>query len=326
MRVLITGSNGFIGSHLVERLLNKDCEVFCLVRKTSNLRWIQHLPVNFIYGDVVDYPSLIPAVERMDYIYHTGGIVRAHSENEFNRVNCEGTKNLLKACRQFNPNIKRFTFISSQAAAGPSFDGSPLKESEMPRPISAYGRSKLNAEAEVMKYADIFPVTIIRPPSVYGRRDTDVFVIFKTLKFGIKPVVGFGERKISMIHIDDLVWGICLATEHDKAQNQIFFMADPVNYVWLDVLNLMSHIMDKKAMVIRVPPLLLSALAWINENSAGIFKYEAVLNTDKAREMRHRNWLISNEKAEELLSFKPEVELEDGLKETVAWYKNHGWL
>lgn len=326
MRVLITGSNGFIGSHLVEKLLSKGYEVFCLVRKTSNLKWIQHLPVNFIYGDVVDYLSLIPAVENMDYIYHAGGIVRAKSENEFNRVNCEGTKNLLKACRQFNPNIKRFTFISSQAAAGPSFDGSPLKESETPHPISAYGRSKLKAENEVMQYADIFPVTIIRPPSVYGRRDTDVFVIFKTLKFGLKPVVGFGEQKISMIHIDDLVRGICLATEHDKAQNQNFFMADPVNYVWLDVLNLMSRVMGKKAMVIRVPPVFLNAMALLNEKSSRIFNYEAVLNVDKAREMRQRDWLISNEKAEELLSFKPEIELEDGLKETVAWYRNHGWL
>lgn len=326
MQVLVTGSNGFIGSHLVEKLVSKKYNVFCLIRKSSDLKWIEHLPVKFVYGDIIDYNSLIPVVKQMDYVYHLGGIVRARTEAEFERVNCDGTRNLLEACRLYNAQLKRFVFVSSQAAAGPSPNGIPLTEDKEPHPISAYGRSKLKAEAVVMNYADFFPVTIIRPPSVYGSRDDAIFVIFKMIKYRLKPLVGWKEKKISLVHIDDLVRGICLAAEHPQAENQKFFIVNPAEYDWLEMMNLISRIMKKKAMVVRIPELLLDVMAWFNEKLSRIFNYDAVLNMEKAWEMKQNYWLISNSKAKKLLGFEPKVELEDGIEKTVDWYKNQGWL
>lgn len=326
MRVLVTGSNGFVGSHLVEKLIEKNYDVSCLVRKTSDLKWIQHLPVKFVYGDIVDPDSLNPCVQGMDYIYHVGGIVRARSESEFDRVNYFGTKNLLEANKLHNSQLKRFVFVSSQAAAGPSLDGTPLSENEAPRPISAYGRSKMKAELEVMRYKDVFPVTIIRPPSVYGPRDDSVYVIFKMIKNGIKPLVGWSEKRVSLVYIHDLVKGICLAAESPRGENQVFFITDPIAYDWQFVMNSISRVLHKRTMIVRFPELLIDGLAFLNEKLAHVFEYDAVLNMDKAREMKQRYWLISNSKAEKLLDFKKQVALENGLQETVDWYKKHGWL
>ena len=135
MKALVTGSNGFIGSFLVEELLERNYQVKCLVRKTSDLQWIKDLPVQFAYGDVTNFDSILPAVENIDYIFHLGGIVRARKENDFFLVNSLGTKNLLEACKQHNLNLKRFTYLSSQAAVGPSSDGIPITEEKQPNPI-----------------------------------------------------------------------------------------------------------------------------------------------------------------------------------------------
>ena len=143
MKALITGGNGFIGSYLVERLLNHGYQVKCLVRKTSNLRWIKDLPVEFVYGDITDIGSLLPIVVDVDYIYHLSGALRANKPGEFFRVNHEGTTNLLEASRQRNPALKRFIYVSTQAAAGPSGTGIPLTEADLPRPISTYGKTKM---------------------------------------------------------------------------------------------------------------------------------------------------------------------------------------
>ena len=179
MKALITGSNGFIGSHLAERLLNHDYQVKCLVRKTSNLRWIKDLPVEVVYGDIADLNSLLPSVAGVDYVFHLSGALRANNENEFYRINQGGTKNLLEACRQQNPNLKRFVCVSTQAAAGPSIDGIPLTESDDPHPISIYGKSKQLGEQVVLEFQKFFPVTIIRPPIVYGPRDDDFLEAFE---------------------------------------------------------------------------------------------------------------------------------------------------
>ena len=326
MNALVTGSNGFIGSHLVEQLIQRRYEVSCLIRKTSNLRWIRDLPVRFIYGDITDFNSLIPAVKNMDYVFHLGGVVRAKKEQEFYQANYEGTKNLLRACQQKNPDLKKFIFVSSQAAIGPGFDKIPLNESDPPRPISIYGKSKLKAEQAVLDYRPYFPITIIRPPSVYGPRDDDILEIFKYVKLGIKPLLGMKSKYISLIHVTDLIEGIMLAAESEKSTGQIFFLANPQIYSILEFETAIADAMNKKAITIKVPEFLIDLVASMTELMAKITGKIAIMNKDKALEMKQRYWLVDSMKARNELSFLTKISLEEGIRETLLWYQQNRWL
>lgn len=326
MNVLVTGSSGFIGSHLLERFLSRGYHVKCLIRKSTDLRWIKDFPVEFVHGDISDFNSLLSIVPDIDYVYHLGGLLRAKKEQDFYRVNHEGTRNLLEACRLKCTALKRFIFISSQAAVGPSTDGIPLTEDDPPRPISAYGRSKQLAEQEVMKYMKYFPVTIVRPPVVYGPRDDDILEIFRYIKFGIKPLIGNQKKIISLIQIHDIVRGILLAAEHTNAENEIFFIANKKGYSWIEIEDLIAQIMQKKTVTIRLPEFVVDVAANLSEQVANIFKNVALFNRDKVIEMKQKYWLVDTSKAEQKLNFVTQISLEDGIRETYNWYRSQGWL
>jgi len=326
MKVLITGANGFIGSYLVEKLLEQNFEVTCLVRKTSNIKWIEKLPVRYGYGDVTNYDSLINPVKNIDYVFHCGGIVRARKDDDFYRVNYLGTKNLLEACKQHNTNLKRFIYVSSQAAAGPSSDGIPITEATPTNAISSYGRSKLQGEEITLEYSKHFPTTIIRPPSVYGPRDSDILTIFKYVKSGIKPKLGNKEKKISIVHVMDLVRGIILAAEHKHAENEIFFISNKQSYSLTEFMNLIGGIMNKKGIAITIPAFILDVAAFFGENLARLSGKIAIVNRDKVREMKQQYWLVDSSKAERKLGFLAEIKIEQGLKQTYLWYLHQGWL
>jgi len=168
MLVLITGASGFIGSHLTEQLHAKGYKLRCLVRKTSNLVWIKHLPIEYVYGDLFDEEALRQSVTGADYIYHVAGTTKSRTREGYFRGNHLGTKNLLDAVREVKPNLKRFILVSSMAGVGPAHIGTPLDETTPYHPITAYGESKMEAEKECLKVADSVPITITRPPAVYG--------------------------------------------------------------------------------------------------------------------------------------------------------------
>ncbi|HEX9974004.1 MAG TPA: NAD(P)-dependent oxidoreductase [bacterium] len=326
MKVLITGGNGFIGSHLIERLLTHHYEIVCLVRRTSNLQWIRDLPVEFAYGDITDFQSLYSIISNVDYVYHLGGTLRAKRADDFFKINVEGTKNLLEVCKQKNVKLKRFIYVSSQAAAGPSQDGIPLTEADSANPVSLYGTSKLKAEQVVFDYSKYLPVTIIRPPAVYGPRDDDILQFFKYVKLGVKPVIGNPHKNVAVIYIYDLIRGVVLAAEHPDAENELFFMADRNDYTWKDVYDTIARVMNKKAIMICMPTPIVSMMAAINETGARLFNRTAIFNHDKTDEMKQRYWLVDCSKAEQKLGFTAQTTLEQGFKETYEWYRVHGWI
>lgn len=326
MKVLVTGSNGFIGSHLIERLLTHQYQIVCFCRKTSNLQWIKDLPVERAYGDLSDLRSLVSNIADLNFVYHLGGALRAKHPDDYFKINVEGTKNLLEACRQNCPSLKRFVYISSQAAAGPSQNGSPVKENDKPNPVSHYGKSKQKAEEVVFEYSKYFPVTIIRPPAVYGPRDDDILQFFKYVKLGVKPVIGNPNKNVAVIYIHELIRGILLAAEHPEAENELFFMSDPCAYTWKDIYDTIARVMNKKAVMICLPIPIVSLMATINETIIRLFNKTAIFNLDKTIEMKQRNWLVDCTKAERILGFTPQTSLEEGFKATHDWYRSHRWL
>ncbi|CUT00042.1 NAD dependent epimerase/dehydratase family protein [Candidatus Kryptonium thompsonii] len=188
MKALVTGGTGFIGSHLVDELLNRGYEVRCIVRDTSNLKWLNGKDVEIFKGSLFDIDFLKKAVEDVDYVYHIAGVTKGKNYQDYYRGNVETTQNLLEACLE-NQKLKKFVLASSLAAVGPGDDAIPVDETRQYNPITSYGKSKAEAEKVTLSFKDKLPITIVRPPSVYGPRDTYTFELFKYVKFGFLPVV-----------------------------------------------------------------------------------------------------------------------------------------
>ena len=227
---IITGAAGFIGSHLVEALLQKGAEVRCLVRKSSDLKWIKGLAIEYAWGDCCDRASLKEAVKGVDLVFHSAGVTRAVKEETFYHVNADGTGNLIQACLEYAPHLRRFIYLSSQAAAGPSRNGARKKETDPCEPVSDYGRSKRMGEEIVLAHAKRLPLVILRPSAVYGPRDKDIYVFFKFLSKRINPCLSDPAQRISLCHIQDLVQAVLLAAENPALPGEIFFVSDGQDY------------------------------------------------------------------------------------------------
>ncbi len=326
MRVLITGATGFIGSHLAEQLSKKDYQLRCFIRKTSDIRWLQHLPVEYVYGDFSNDDSLRRAVTNVDAIYHVAGVVASKSREGFYRVNQFATRDLLKAARRYNQHISRFIHVSSLTAVGPSLDGRPVNETTPYHPITTYGRSKMEAEKEVLKYDGVFPWTITRPPAVYGPRDVATFDFFRSAARGIIPLVGFGKKYVSIVHVRDLVNGIMLAGERPEGANQVYFIGGRRYYDWDEIGETTMQVLGRNALKVRAPEFLTYAVAGI----VGLFslfrRKPSVLNWEKAKDMVQKEWTCDTSKATTELGYSESISLEAGIRETIDWYRREGWM
>lgn len=326
MRALITGATGFIGSHLAEELNKKGYSLRCITRKTSSLNWIKSLQIECIVGDYDDPMLLQKAVTDVDYIYHSAGVTKAKTKAEYFKGNHLVTRNLLTAAMTFNPNLKRFVQISSQAAVGPSINGKPIDEQTPFHPITTYGVSKMEAEKECLKLTSNLPITIVRPPAVYGPRDKDIFEFFNTMNKGLQPMIGFKKTYVSMIHVKDLVNGIILAGENKKAIGQTYFISSEQFYHWKQIGDLTASIMNKKVVQINVPRFVVYTIAFFSEAASIFSSKPALLNIEKAKDITQDYWTCSAEKAKRELGYRESLTLEDGIRDTVKWYRNNNWL
>lgn len=325
MKALVTGARGFIGSFLVETLIQDGVKVRCLLRSTES-GWLQGLDYEQVTGDITVPESLPSAVENIDIIYHLAGCTKAVTRRQYDHINAGGARNLLEATLACNSQIKRFILVSSLAAAGPSRDGTPLSESDHPRPVSDYGRSKLKSEETARFFIDKLPITILRPPAVYGPRDTDVYSYFKYAKMGIRPMLGGGPRSASFIYVKDLVAGIVTAAKASAAVGQTYYLCDDKAYTWDELGLTIAQALDVKTRKLPVPLPLAWPIAAIADGVARLSNRPSILSLDKFRELKMNHWICSNEKAKREFGFLTRHTLQQGIAETAKWYQKHGWL
>ena len=320
MKALVTGATGFIGSHLVDALVREGFDVTCLVRNTSDLHYIEDLPVKLAKGDCTDAASLAAAVRGVDYVFHLAGLTKACCETDSFRANVKGTENILKAVREHCPGIQRFVHLSTLAAAGPSCDGQPLREDCAAMPVSVYGKTKLEGERLAYGCRKDFPVTIIRPPAVYGPRDRDLLVFFKMVKAGVVPY--WGKCCYSFLYVDDLIRGIILSALDNGAQGEVFFLSDGNVYTSDDIIDAISCALQKRPVRLIVPRFVMPVLGFISEKTRGV----NIINSDKIKEMKYSHWICDTSKAVSRLKFEPKVKIMEGAKWTADWYRIHQWL
>lgn len=325
MKIAITGATGFIGSHLTECLLARGHELACLVRDPARARWIEGLPVRVVPGDLESPAALSSLVAGQDVVVHTAGLTKARTLEEFVSVNVEGTGRLLAAIRAHAPRVRRFVFFSSQAAMGPSPDSAPLTEDAEQRPLSPYGVSKSLAEKSLRENRDSLPMTVIRPPAVYGPRDRDVFAFFQLMQHGIEPILG-GTHLVSVVYVKNLVHGVALAIERPLGSYRSYFFTDGGAPSWTELLDMMARALGKKPLRIRVPLVAAAAVAGFAGMWAAVMGRPALLSRDKFAEMRPRYNVVSDQRARTELGYRPAFTTEQGIEETVRWYRAQGWL
>ncbi|AUX25856.1 epimerase [Sorangium cellulosum] len=330
MRVLVTGASGFLGSHVAEQLVQQGHGVVALVRRSSNTRFLASLRgVELVYGAVEDAESVRRAVvdtEGVDAIVHSAGLVKARDEAEFFRVNVEGTRNMLEAAKAA-PSVKRFVFVSSLAAIGPSADGRPVAPDARPSPVTRYGRSKLEAERLVLAEKDALPVVVLRPPMIYGPRDQESFAFFQSVSRRFLPMLGDGRNTLSVIYATDAAAACIRALERDTPSGRAYFIDDGRVYVWRDMLADVEAALGARAFVrVGVPFSLMRGAALASEGLGRLTGKAVMLTRDKLNELAAPHWVCDSSEAQRELGFRPEVGWAEGTRRAVAWYREHGWL
>ena len=326
MKALVTGATGFIGSHLVEALVERGVHVRCLVRNKRELGWVKDSPVEFVEGICQEKDSLKKVVKDVDQVFHLAGVTAAVKEKTFFEVNALGTDNLVRACIENNTRIQKFVHISSQAAAGPLRSGGKKKESDPCEPVSPYGKSKLLGEALALSHCPELPLVILRPCAVYGPRDKGFYALCKCLSKGIKPCFSHHDQYISMCHVQDLVQGILLAAETWTEHGVIFFLSDGQDYRMDEIGDIFAQAMGISVSPIRFPKQVLFGMAFLSECFSRVSGKPSILSIGKVDEMIRENWLCDITKARVLLGFEPRMALARGAEFTVDWYKKENWL
>ncbi len=332
MKAFVTGSTGFIGSYLVEFLVNQGYHVTCLVRKTSDLRWLSHLmdaeivPIELVTADIGDYDTLAQLVQDTNLVFHLAGLTKAPDAATYDHVNVQGTKNLIKACLQTNAHLDRFVYCSSLAAMGPCPSATPMTEDASPQPLTDYGRSKLKGEIVTNEYANCLPITIIRPPAVYGPRDTDIFLYFQLVDRGLMPILGDEERLLSLVYVKDLVAGIYAAAVSNLAIGEAYFLTDGELHSWMDVGSTIAYALKKCPFRLKVPFVLLDLMSICTETVARVMHQTPTLNRQKMRELKQRFWICDSTKAQQQIGFATAYPLQKGIQETADWYLENRWL
>src|SRR5512135_154716 len=303
MKALITGASGFIGRRLASALADQGHDVACLVRMTSRTAGLERPGIRLVVGDLRDPASLEAAAAGRDRVFHLAGTIQAVGRTAFEDANVGGTRRLIDACLRAAPGLERFVYVSSIAAAGPSEEGRPGCESDEPRPVTDYGRSKLAAENIVREAAATLPVTVVRPPNVLGPGSKDLERAIALLRKGIFPAVGDDRPRTSLIDVDDLVEALILVAGDPRSVGQTYYVTDGRAYAWPEITAALAEELRSGRLRIRVPQGVQAAAAALAEATARLTGRPPVLTRDIVRAARDRFWIYNGSKIERELGF-----------------------
>jgi len=326
MRILLTGGSGFVGSYVAEQLSELGHTVRALVRPSSDKRTLEKIKgLEFASGAVEKPDTLTAAVQGCEVVIHVAGLVKARSPAEFFAVNEQGTKNLLAAAE--TAGVKKFVYVSSLAAIGPSLDGKPVADDATPNPVSHYGKSKLAGERAVLAAKERLQVTVIRPPMVYGPRDHETLAFFTSVKNGVLPLLGDGQNTLSMIYGEDCARAITLAAVTDTPSGRTYFVEDGNVYVWKSALAAVEKAMGKRAFVrVGLPMFVIQISAALSQVWGKLTNTAQMLTLDKVNELKQPHWVCSGEGARKELGWVPQTMWEAGVQKAADWYRAEKWL
>jgi nucleoside-diphosphate-sugar epimerase len=326
MLALVTGGQGFVGSHLCARLAAEGHDVRVLARPSSRLDNLAGIDVQVVRADVTEAAGLADALAGCDVVFHVAAALKGLREQDLFRVNAEGTRNIAAAAAAASPRPKRFVYVSSMAAAGPSPGGPvPRTEDMPPMPLTWYGRSKLAGEDAVRSTPGL-AWTIVRPPIVFGPRERDVLDYFRLARRGWLPVVGRSDRFYSLIYAEDLAAGLVRAAASRTSLGETYFLAGAEIVSWAELGRLIGAAVGVAGRVLRIPERVASIAGGLADELARLRRRAAIFSSQKVLEMLAPAWVCSSANAERDLGWRAETPLADALACTAGWYRDNSWL
>lgn len=328
MKILVTGGTGFIGGHLCRRLVQDGHSVRALVRNSNGSKELRDLGIDIAIGDLKDYDSLVKAVKGVDIVYSFAAIFRQEnvSRKDFWATNVQGTKNLLDAAVEAG--VPRLAHCSSTGVYG-YFDDPPATE-ETPYNLiegDVYIETKFAGEELVRQYdaEGLISTTVFNITGVYGPHDTRFLKLFKSIYKGVFHMIGSGENRVQMIYIDDLIDGILLCGTHEKSAGNNYILTGNSPVTLNNLVGDISEAFGKQPPRLHIPYKLVYYAGILCERICKplgipppIYKRRvAFFNMDKAFDIS---------KAKRELGFQPKIDLPSGIRKTINWYFENGYL
>lgn len=339
MTILVTGASGFVGSFVCEKALEKGFETWAGMRSTSSCKYLTDKRLKFAELNLGDYEKLRGQLRRYkqhmegkgwDYIVHAAGATKSPDRAGFFRTNTEGTKNLVRALMAEDMIPRRFVFVSSLSIFGAiretPYPYQPIRDEDTPVPNTAYGESKWKAE-QFLQGLDNFPFVILRPTGIYGPRERDYYIMAKSIKQHIDFAVGYRPQDLTFVYVDDVVQAIFKSMDTPNAVGRSYFLSDGQVYNSRAFSDLLQKEMGTSFVLhIKAPLWFLRCVCAVSGTVSRWFGKLSTLNLDKYYILSQRNWQCDIEPARRDLGYEPQVGLAEGVRRSVAWYKQEGWL
>ena len=330
MKILVTGASGFIGSFIVEEALRRGFETWAAVRKSSSKQFLQDERIHFVELDFSSQSALEEQLRDhdFDYVVHAAGVTKCLDKRDFYRVNTEGTKNLVRALMALQMPLKKFVYLSSLSIFGAIREKQPYEEiraTDTPQPNTEYGKSKLEAE-RFLDSVPSLPCVILRPTGVYGPRERDYFLMAKSIKQHSDFAVGYRRQDITFVYVEDVVQAVFLACDYGRPGGK-YFLSDGEVYQSTTFSNLIREELGHPWWIrITAPIWVLRIVTYFGDKIGHLTGKISALNNDKYHILRQRNWRCDIEPARRELGYEPLYQLEQGVRLTIRWYKENGWL
>lgn len=327
MKVLLTGATGFVGSHILDSLCARGIDTALLLRQSSNRRFIEpHLQrVDLRLGSITDIEGISRALDGVTHVIHCAGLTHVRRMSEFYEANHIGTRNVVEAVNRQSGKFQRLVYISSLAAIGPVTLGSRAREDDVPHPVSDYGRSKLRGENEVRQGCQT-DFVILRPPAVYGPRDDGFVQWFRVIKAHIRPVFLGGLRELSLVFARDLAEAVVACLLQPAAARKTYFVCSPEIVSPKDFAKEIATRMKTWTFPLPLPTPMLWPICAAQEAFSLLTGKATILNRQKYADLRASAWVCNPARLREELGIVCPTPLRDGIAQTIAWYREHGWL
>lgn len=331
-RILITGASGFIGGYLVSLALERGHEVTAAVRPQSDRSRLSDPRLDLLDLSLNDAGKLeqqLSGAGRFDWVIHNAGVTKALSHEGFREGNTENTRRLALALQSPKLQPSKFLFVSSLAALGAAPEGSAcVQAGQIPQPLTSYGQSKLETERFLESLPTSFPWVAVQPTAVYGPWERDILMFIKMANRGLEITIGRKSQRLSFIHAADVARAIFQILESERpVQHRKYIVSDGRDYTTEDLGAAVRQALGRKnTLKFRLPIGLVKQVAGISETVGRLQNKPSALSRDKMPELMANNWHCDASPLFKELNFKPTFDLYEGMKNTVEWYREVGWL